>query len=211
MQKFYRRRLPHLLRDGATYFVTFRLYGSIPMPIIKKLQEDLLQTEQEIGKLELPDEEKRRLVDKARKIQFWRYDHYLDKPLNGPYWLAKENVAAQVYESLLFFQSTFIDLHCFCIMSNHVHTLFTPLDSAPPLYNIMRRIKSYTGKYCNEMLTLNGKFWQRESYDHIVRDQLEFNNVVRYILNNPVKAGLVNRWKDWRWSWLSPKLLNTIK
>ena len=63
MQKFYRRRLPHLLRDGATYFITFRLYGSVPVPVIKKLREDLLQTELEITQLQLPDEEKKMLVD----------------------------------------------------------------------------------------------------------------------------------------------------
>ena len=29
-------------------------------------------------------------------------------------------------------------------------------------------------------------------------------NIKRYILNNPVKAGLVNDWRDWKWSWVEP-------
>ena len=40
-------------------------------------------------------------------------------------------------------------------------------------------------------------FWQKDFYDHIVRDEDETGRHIRYILNNPVKQGLVRHWKDY--------------
>jgi hypothetical protein len=46
--------------------------------------------------------------------------------------------------------------------------------------------------------------WQRESYDHWVRDRAELERIKRYIENNPVKAGLVARASDYAWSSAAP-------
>jgi putative transposase len=43
-------------------------------------------------------------------------------------------------------------------------------------------------------------FWQEESYDHLVRDQSEFENIRNYIEENPVRAGLVTEASEYRWS-----------
>ena len=47
----------------------------------------------------------------------------------------------------------------------------------------------------NKVLSRRGTLWQNESYDHLIRDDLEFVRAVEYIVNNPVKAGLVG----WKW------------
>jgi putative transposase len=201
MQTFYQNKLPHILKEDATYFVTYRFAGSIAKPAIEKLYNEQLITERNIRLLKLSPEKQKEHIYLSQKLYFGKFDALLDKPLNGPYWLAEEPVARLVYDSLLFYHPGIINLHCFCIMSNHVHALFTPLPEAPPLHNIMKRLKSYTGKYGNELLSLSGQFWERESYDHIVRSEAEFQRIVQYILNNPVKAGLVKNWTDWRWSW----------
>jgi len=44
------------------------------------------------------------------------------------------------------------------------------------------------------------QFWQQESFDHWPRDESEFLRILKYIEDNPVKAGLVRRPEDWRWS-----------
>ena len=44
-------------------------------------------------------------------------------------------------------------------------------------------------------------FWDAESYDHFVRDDAELARIINYVLNNPVQAGLVKDWRDWKWSW----------
>jgi hypothetical protein len=65
----------------------------------------------------------------------------------------------------------------------------------------MKSLKGYTAHEVNRLLGRTGvPFWQRESYDHWVRDQPEWQKIVAYIENNPVKAGLVSRAEDYRWS-----------
>lgn len=104
-------------------------------------------------------------------------------------------------------------------MSNHAHAVFAPFLSEadlrakqtdegllyeskePPLDVIMHSLKSWTANQANAALGRGGQFWQHESYDHVVRDDGEFDRIVNYVLNNPVKAGLVKEWKEWRWSW----------
>jgi REP element-mobilizing transposase RayT len=47
----------------------------------------------------------------------------------------------------------------------------------------------------------SGAFWQHENYDHFVRDEVELERTIKYVLYNPVKAGLVNDQKDWKWTY----------
>ena len=68
------------------------------------------------------------------------------------------------------------------------------------LSRIMHSLKSYTANRANELLRRSGGFWQRESYDHWVRDLDELHSVIEYIRWNPVTAGLCTRPQDWRFS-----------
>ena len=43
-------------------------------------------------------------------------------------------------------------------------------------------------------------FWMREYWDRFIRNEKHFNNVIEYIHNNPVKANLVTKKEDWKWS-----------
>ena len=53
----------------------------------------------------------------------------------------------------------------------------------------------------NRVLGRTGEpFWQRESYDHWVRSQEEWQRIAAYIENNPVKAGVVSQAEDYRWA-----------
>ena len=110
-------------------------------------------------------------------------------------------------------------LDVYCIMSNHVHVVFEPLlnerslsekpttkglmyeSKEPPLEVIMHSLKSFTSSEANKLLQRTGQFWEAESYDHVVKDATEFTRIKSYVLNNPVKAGLVKHWCDWPWSW----------
>jgi REP element-mobilizing transposase RayT len=65
----------------------------------------------------------------------------------------------------------------------------------------MHSIKRHTAYEANLILNRSGDFWQHESYDHIVRDDAEFERIVKYVLYNPVKADLVKEQADWKWSY----------
>jgi REP element-mobilizing transposase RayT len=90
------------------------------------------------------------------------------------------------------------DLHSYVVMPNHVHMLVTP-QTPPPKF--MQTLKGYTAREANKALNRQGEqFWQRESYDHWVRDDEQFRKIVRYIEENPIQAGLVGSAEDYRWS-----------
>lgn len=50
------------------------------------------------------------------------------------------------------------------------------------------------------MLSAEGELWQPRFFDRALRTVKEYNEKVEYIQVNPVKAGLVRRQQDWRWS-----------
>ncbi len=118
----------------------------------------------------------------------------------------RQEYAQIVASSLHFIGEKLIELCCFCIMPNHVHVLFSLKDDKQDMFRIMQQHKSFTAKEANQALKLTGQFWEHESYDHVVRAG-EFENIVSYILNNPVKAGFVEEWQDWQWKYLNPVLM----
>ena len=196
---FYRQRLPHKQADNAVYFVTYRLYGSVPISVIRQFQ-----TEYELSIKKLLQSKIYTAANEfaLQKKHFAQFDTFMDASVNEPYWLNENTIAQVVYDSLLHMGTSAINLYCFTIMSNHVHCLFSVKDNNVDLYKLMQSHKSFTAKKCNIILQRTGAFWEPESYDHIVRAG-EFDKIVNYILQNPVKAGLVKKWDDWEWSFLA--------
>ena len=109
-----------------------------------------------------------------------------------------------VADSLHFRDDKIYTLDAFSIMSNHAHIVITPLAKSEGIFHalpaIMHSLKRYTAYQANLLLGREGEFWQGESYDHVVRDEAEYRRIVTYVLNNPVKAGLVETWEQWRWN-----------
>lgn len=192
-REYYRRRLPHIQIAGSTYFVTFRLMNSLPKEALDKLAE-----ESERIKI-LPA----RQIDLAQRRWFGKFDDYLDSVLCGEAYLKKEEIANLVAEAIHYRDGKVYTLEAFCIMPNHGHLVCTPLkkenDEFNSLTEILQSLKRHTARQSNLALGRSGAFWQDESYDHIVRDQAELERIVQYVLYNPVKAGLVGDWKDWKW------------
>jgi REP element-mobilizing transposase RayT len=77
-----------------------------------------------------------------------------------------------------------------------------------PVTDSLRLIKGRTARKANLALGRTGNFWQHESYDHIIRDEEELSPTILYIINNPVKAGLVKEWEDWKFTYVNPEFGN---
>jgi putative transposase len=89
-------------------------------------------------------------------------------------------------------------LHTWVVMPNHVHLLLTP-KIEPSI--ALQRVKGASARKANKLLGLGGqRFWQDESYDHLVRSQEQFERIERYILQNPVPAGLARAQEGCPWS-----------
>jgi len=90
--------------------------------------------------------------------------------------------------------------------------IFTPLaDPAAmevcSLARIMDAIKSASAHLINKRLERKGRVWQPESFDHVLRSSESLDAKVQYVLENPVRLGLVQRWSDYPWLW-AKKLVN---
>jgi REP element-mobilizing transposase RayT len=126
-------------------------------------------------------------------------DRRLDLARSGPMFLRQHEVASLVVESLYRgVELGHYELASFVIMANHVHVLLLPL-VAPS--RLLKSLKGCTAREANRLLGRTGEpFWQRESYDHWVRDEPEWRRISAYIEDNPVRAGLVSRPEDYGWS-----------
>ena len=83
-------------------------------------------------------------------------------------------------------------------MPNHVHVLLRPMTS---MAVVTRWLKGSTARQANLILGRTGEsFWQDESFDHRVRNEVELDRIVRYVEHNPVSAGLAKSPHDWAWS-----------
>lgn len=202
----YRRNLPHLQPVGGLFFVTFRLFGTLPAPILRAYESESLRRVQRL-RLENPPDLGLQLY-REEKRRFARFDALLDQKLTEVCYLESPELAQIVQESLLFFNGKTYELLISCVMPNHVHAVFDfspqlfPLGDAPEipyrqLYEVLKVIKGYSARKCNERLGRTGAFWQRESYDHLIRDARELTNILAYVLNNPVKAGLPETAREW--------------
>lgn len=192
MRTFYRRRLPHWQPNNATFAITSRLNGSIPISKIKELKQEYVLLKKEENN------------ESLRKDFFLKYDDILDTNANEPYWLKEPIIAQLVGEALKYYTNKHYHLWAYCIMPNHVHFLITTFSNAPELSRINQNWKKYTARQANLFLNRAGKFWQEESYDRVVRDEEEFWAHYLYIINNPVKAGFVKNWEDWQWTYSNP-------
>lgn len=207
-ERFYHRKLPHYQPAEAIFFVTFRLAGSIPVEIIRRLRENHdLVNKGILERSDLTEREQRELAYAEQKRLFAATDGFLDTNPNAPYWLKEKDVAEIVMESIQYRDGKQYDLHAFTVMPNHVHMMMTLLPDAPVLYKVMQDLKKFTGLHSNRKLGRNGQFWEDESYDHVVRNNEEFYRILNYILRNPLKAGFVKEWQEWPFTFVHPKLL----
>lgn len=210
--EFYKRNLPHWHPPNAEFFITIRLANSLPKSAVKKLkyQRDFLR-------------ETNHTPSNIQEKIFKKYEQLLDKAHYGPTWLSNPEIADIVASSIKYRDNKIYDLYCFCIMANHVHLIFRVKQTEAKIPNnkksknhptfltkILQELKRYTAREANKILGRSGQFWQRESYDRVIRNHEELEKTIVYVLNNPVKANLVRHWKDWPYSYCKPEFLDNL-
>jgi putative transposase len=82
------------------------------------------------------------------------------------------------------------------VMPDHLHYLLELTDQ--PLHQVCGRIHYYLAKAVNRSLKRCGaRVWQGAYFDHAIRKDENYLSAIRYMLNNPVRAGLVDRIEDY--------------
>jgi REP element-mobilizing transposase RayT len=192
-----RGALPHLKKLGASYFVTFREAGSLPGDILARFRAE------RIAILEKALAAKRPLTWREQlELRQWfseRVDKLLDAG-HGSCRLADPRSAEVISKALLHFDGSRYHLHAWVVMPNHVHVVVQPVDSHS-LSEILHSWKSYTSHAIRRMHPAQGgALWQKESYDHLIRDDEELWVCREYTVLNPVAARLCSTPEEYRWS-----------
>lgn len=183
--------LPHLEAQKAIYFVTFRLADSLPRELILQLR----QQRATIAKASFAGTASPSDLSRLRELRalLKKVERCLDRGI-GCCYLNDPRVAAIAAETLRHFHGQRYRLLAWCVMPNHVHVLFSPLREHT-LDAILHSWKSFSAQKANAFLGRTGPFWQREYFDHLVRDQSSLRRITQYVRDNPKRAGLPN----WPW------------
>jgi REP element-mobilizing transposase RayT len=187
-----RGRLPHWEKDSGLYFLTFSLADSLPKPVLAKLVErrrTLAAAKQAGARLSSAQE------TLFAELSPRRLEAYMDRG-SGCCALADPRIAGAMTAALRFHNGRRYRLLSWCIMPNHIH-IVTRFFPGSDLASVVKSWKHFSARAANHALGKNGRFWRREYYDRLIRDEQELQRVMRYVLDNPAKAGL----KNWPWVW----------
>ena len=196
--------LPHVKREGASYFVTFRLAGSLPKEVLLKFQHERAHRLRQLLAFRQPQQKKpagTRPTETEAEIErdyYRKVERYLDKGL-GECHLRRPDLAELVANALGHFDGERYILDDWVVMPNHVHAVCWPMPNQV-IGEIVKSWKGYTGREANKILKQTGQpFWQPEPFDHWIRDDEEKVRIRRYVRNNPVTARLCTTPEEWRW------------
>ena len=173
-----KRSLPRFHQGGLTQFVTFRLADSLPRSV---MLEAIAEVEDDDPLAET-------------RLQFEALDRGLGQCI-----LADRRCAKIVEEALLHFDGERYRLEGWVIMPNHVHVLVTVMPDWP-LAKVVHSWKSFAASRINGVLGRRGVLWARDDFEHYIRCDDQFSEVLQYIEENPVKAGLCERSEEWLFS-----------
>ena len=87
------------------------------------------------------------------------------------------------------------ELFLYCFMPDHVHKVVRGTACTSDARRYIKLAKQYSGYYFSQ--AYQQKLWQRYGHDHWLEDDTAARAVVRYIIDNPVNAGLVARVEDY--------------
>ena len=187
---FWRGRLPHWEVVDGRYFITLRLWGALPGEAVNRIRDVARQ---------IRDCRQENYLELERRI-FGLMEKWLDKAPKRRDFDSAE-LAEMVQEAITHRESEGIwTVYEHVVMPGHLH-MYVKFDQGR-LKGNMEGFKRWTGHRAGEILDLDGRFWQREWFDHWARSPQEGDAIMEYIRQNPVKAGLVQDYRDWPYgSW----------
>ncbi len=124
-------------------------------------------------------------------------------------WILPECLRRVVLDCCLHDDGRSLDLRAVVVMPDHVHMIFTPLVDveAAEVYSLAKitnPIKGVSAHRINRALGRTGHVWQAESFDHVIRSSENLDQKIRYVIDNPMRRGLVADSSDYPWLWHRP-------
>ena len=104
-----------------------------------------------------------------------------------------------IFNAIHFLNGKKYELYAVVVLSDHIHMIVNPIDT---LSKIMHSIKSFTAHEINKRENRKGRLWQDENFDKVIRDEREFVEKIKYIINNPIKEKLAEKYADYKWLYI---------
>lgn len=189
----YKHCRPHWSQSGTVVFITFRTQDSIPREALERWEREKQAwlRHREYGGAHwaeivpmLPEQEQREFHKQFQRTR----EEFLDT-CHGACVLRRPDLSQIVADSLLHFDGERYRMGDFIIMPNHVH-LLAVFASAESLRHQIDSWLHFTAVKINQALGRQGKLWQQEPFDHLVRSPEQYEYLRKYIANNPIKANL---------------------
>ena len=80
------------------------------------------------------------------------------------------------------------------------------------LAELIGAIKGASSHGINRKLGRAGNVWQEESFDHVLRSSEALDEKIAYLLDNPVRAGIVSSAREYEWSWTAdPEIMSRFR
>ena len=107
-------------------------------------------------------------------------------------------------------QSKFYSLVAVQVMSNHIHLILRP-NEGMAFSRIMKGIKGASARFINRARGTSGSLWLDESFDRILRNQRELDEKLKYMYENPLRAGMVEKPEDYPGWYLQEKAWSAVR
>jgi REP element-mobilizing transposase RayT len=104
----------------------------------------------------------------------------------------------QVEENFDYYNYLSYQLIAYCLMDNHVHLIIKT--DKEPLTRFMRRLNSIYTKYFNKKYNYIGHLFQDKYFSELIEDDKQMLETSRYVHLNPVKANMVEKPEEYKWS-----------
>jgi len=108
---------------------------------------------------------------------------------------AAEAIALVLSQFLRTLREESFALIAYCFMPDHVHLLVEGMADMSDCLRFIRKAKQYSGYYYSR--ETGQRLWQRYGYERVLRNEESTRDVARYILENPIRAGLVEKAEDY--------------
>lgn len=120
----YQRNLPHFHHIGASFFVTWRLHGSLPKEVIEAFKIERQTALNILKAKKLPPEEEKLAELTIQNHYYVKFDNALDNNSSGPHHLKNHDIATLIIDKMKSCDGEYYALEAYCVMSNHVHAVF---------------------------------------------------------------------------------------
>jgi REP element-mobilizing transposase RayT len=190
--RFTRRKLPHWEVEHPRFFVTVRCARSLPASALGRLKD----IHNEVRVIS-PRSEKHAQLQRS---YFLTIEKYLDVAA-ASFPLANPSAANELVDEFQRLSEWNIKVSHYSILPNHWHAMIVPDSNCRhTLSEIMRRLKGRSARRINLVLGRAGSVWQSEWFDRWMRSDTEHDKCVRYIQENPVKAGITKSIGEHTWT-----------